>query len=71
MAADAAARALGVASAQGEWEEEPGEEGGATENPNAPLPPPISWCSYMEHAPYGGLKPALLVELVHCSIYSR
>jgi hypothetical protein len=44
---------------------------GVPRAPNALLSPPISWCSYMEHAPYGGLKPALLVELVHCSIYSR
>ena len=42
MAADAAARAPDVASAQGEWEEEPREEGGATEKKEAALRPPDS-----------------------------
>jgi hypothetical protein len=41
-AADAAARAPDVASAQGGCEEEPGEGGGATEKKEAILPPPDS-----------------------------
>jgi hypothetical protein len=42
MTADAAARAPDVTSAQGGWEEEPREEGGATEKKEATLHPPDS-----------------------------
>ena len=73
MATDAAARAPDVTSAQGEWEEEPREGGGATEKKEATPHPPDS--SPLVLYVLQALPPLLLLRLgyrdspaIHCPL---
>jgi hypothetical protein len=37
---------------------------GVPRTPTAPLPPPGSWCSYMEHPTYGGFNSEVITVLM-------